>query len=277
MVADSISPGGKRIMTFELEYQRFIHGEVMTHRVFSRNAMSSRAIPVEKMIKQVKDNPAAPIHWGKNQPGMQANVQLEGDELLSAQVLWNQAAANAAKIAKKLSDLGAHKQVANRILEPFQWMRTLVTATEWDNFFELRAHPDAQPEFQVLATKMQEAMLASTPVLRQSGSDNIGDHNNWHLPYISDEERENIGLRDLVKICTARCARVSYLTHGGDNPRNEEDIALYERLVGSVPIHASPTEHAAMCAINKDFISKNFKGWYQFREIVESQIRSNPK
>ena len=76
VIADSISESGKRITTFQLKYPRFIHSEVMTHRVFSRNASSSRAIPVKKMIEQVRNNPAMPIHWGANQSGMQAKNEL---------------------------------------------------------------------------------------------------------------------------------------------------------------------------------------------------------
>jgi len=273
IVADSITAAGKRIVTFELQYQRFIHGEVMTHRMFSRNAMSSRAIPVAKMIEQVKNDPAAPIHWGKNQPGMQANEQLEGDALDSVQRMWSEAALEAARIAEIMTKYGAHKQVANRILEPFQWMRTLVTSTEWSNFFELRAHPDAQPEFQALANAMKEAMGNSDPVVRPAGEYDFQNEACWHLPYIRPEERTTITVDQLVKMSTARCARVSYLTHDGENPSMDKDIELYNRLVGSTPIHASPTEHSAMSLKDPDYQSKNFVGWLQFRQLVENRIK----
>jgi hypothetical protein len=272
IVADSITPRGKRIVTFELQYQRFIHGEVMTHRLFSRNAMSSRAIPVAKMIEQVRTNPATPIHWGKNQPGMQANAQLEGDNLLAVQLEWQNAAEAAAKIAEQMNKLGAHKQVANRILEPFQWMRTLVTSTEWANFFMLRAHPDAQPEFQELAVQMQTAMGESTPVLRPEGEYDFQNQACWHLPYVSDQERATVSTDLLVKLSTARCARVSYLTHDGEHPSVDKDLELYERLVGSVPIHASPTEHSAMSLKDPEYQSKNFIGWLQYRQLVENKV-----
>jgi len=272
IVADSITAAGKRIVTFELQYQRFIHGEVMTHRMFSRNAMSSRAIPVAKMIEQVKNDPAAPIHWGKNQPGMQANEQLEGDALDSVQRMWSEAALEAARIAEIMTKYGAHKQVANRILEPFQWMRTLVTSTEWSNFFELRAHPDAQPEFQALANAMKEAMGNSDPVVRPAGEYDFQNEACWHLPYIRPEERTTITVDQLVKMSTARCARVSYLTHDGENPSMDKDIELYNRLVGSTPIHASPTEHSAMSLKDPDYQSKNFVGWLQFRQLVENRV-----
>jgi thymidylate synthase ThyX len=272
IVADSITPNGKRITTFELQYQRFIHGEVMTHRLFSRNAMSSRAIPVAKMIEQVRTNPATPIHWGKNQPGMQANIQLEGGDLTAVQTLWQTAAEAAADLAEDMNKYGAHKQIANRILEPFQWMRTLVTSTEWGNFFELRAHPDAQPEFHELALQMQKVMLNSTPVLRPAGEYDFQNQACWHLPYVSDQERATVTTDLLVKLSTARCARVSYLTHDGENPSVEKDLALYDRLVGSVPLHASPTEHSAMSLKDPEYQSKNFIGWLQYRQLVENRI-----
>lgn len=259
IIADSISMSGKRIVTFELNYQRFIHGEVMTHRVFSRNAMSSRAIPVQKMIDQVRNDPAMPVFWGKNQPGMQANEQLVGSELETAKKLWLLAANDAANVATRMESLGLHKQVANRILEPFQWMRTLVTATEFDNFFELRAHPDAQPEFQVLAYAMKEAMQNSAPIIRAE---------TWHLPYVTIEERHGLGIEKALKVSVARCARVSYLTHGGEVPRYEDDVKLFERLVGSKPWHASPTEHQAYPFQNPTQTSLNFKGWQQYRDVL---------
>lgn len=280
VIADSLSlgPVPYRITTFELQYPRFIHGEVMTHRVFSRNAASSRAIPVKKMIEQVRKNPAMPVWWGKNQPGMQAKEELGDYERALAQDLWCKTAGDMADRAEQFERLGLHKQVANRILEPFQWMKTLVTATDWDNFYTLRNHPDAQPEFQVLAREMYSAHARSIPVQRQisyTGSEygpvvNDSDVRSWHIPYVSEEERDSYDVWTLLKISTARCARVSYLTHGGDKPRNEEDIALYDRLVGSTPIHASPTEHQAYCAISmsKGYQS-NFRGWTQFRKYVE--------
>jgi thymidylate synthase ThyX len=269
IIADSLALTGLpyRITTFELQYPRFIHGEVMTHRVFSRNAASSRAIPVKKLIQQVRENPAMPVWWGKNQPGMQANEELDEFQKAKARELWLEVADAVANYAEEFESIGLHKQVANRILEPFQWMKTLVTATEWANFFILRDHEDAQPEFRVLARKMREARAASVPIQRTT----TAGHASWHIPYVSDEERQNYDLQTLLKISTARCARVSYLTHGGDRPRNEEDIVLYNRLVGSNPIHASPTEHQAF-AFEFSGMKSNFCGWTQFRKYVEHGI-----
>lgn len=269
VIANSISPAHKQIITVQLCYPRIIHGELMTHRVFSRNAMSSRAIPVAKVIDQVRHNPFIPIHWGKNQPGMQANQQLEGAELLQAQFLWRNAAFNAANTAEKMIDAGLHKQIANRILEPFQWMHTIVTATEWANFFELRDHPDAEPHFQALAKAVKESIELSTPEHLPLGS--------WHLPYVSATERDNLQLLALVRISAARCARVSYLTHDGLTPDVDKDVALYERLVGSRPLHASPVEHQATPdhrltdtgEWNEPRNHGNFSGWIQHRKLLE--------
>lgn len=267
IVADSICTN-KRITTVELQYPRFIHGEVMTHRVFSRNAMSSRAIPVAKMIQQVRENPAMPIHWGVNQAGMQASVEMGGDAREEAVNAWLAAARLAADQAELMGLMGLHKQVVNRLLEPFQWMRTLVTATEWENFFELRCHPDAQPEFQHLAYMLRDAMAASTPVSRVPHE---GGPDSWHLPYVREEERRLYRVDVLLKLSTARCARVSYLTHDGANPNVDQDIALYERLVGSTPIHASPCEHQAFPAKFANERSRNFVGWVQHRQYIDGK------
>lgn len=293
IVADSIY-GTKRIVTIEAQYPRFIHGEVMTHRVFSRNAMSSRAIPVAKMIEQVRSNPAMPIHWGANQAGMQAAEEHSAAVLvprfyeldnpadapifeylvapMTVQAAWGEAANNAADIAEAMANAGYHKQVVNRILEPFQWMRTLITSTEWDNFFELRCHPDAQPEFQHLAHMMRAAIESSTPVARLPVE---GAPDSWHLPYVRDAERRLFRTDVLLKLSTARCARVSYLTHDGLNPDVDQDLALYERLVGSTPIHASPCEHQAFPAKFSTDTSRNFRGWVQHRESVERSLATS--
>lgn len=270
VIADSVSAAGKRIVTLELCYQRFIHSEVMTHRVFSRNAMSSRAIPVAKMIEQVRSQPAMPLHWGANRPGMRAHEEVKDKEM--AADLWCRAAACAADIADQMNAIGLHKQVANRILEPFQWMRTIVTATEWDNFFELRDHEDAEPNFQNLARLMREAVAASTPVKRESPRDwTLPAEHCWHLPYVTAEERRLVNVDLLPKISAARCARVSYLTHDGENPDLVKDLLLFERLVGSEPMHASPIEHQAVPFDSTYYPSRNFRGWKQFRETYEHE------
>lgn len=274
VIADSIGEDAPRLTTMQLCYPRFIHAEFMTHRVFSRNASSSRAIPVAKMLKQVRENPAMPIHWGANQPGMQAKVELIDDDLNEAKAQWMLAAEAAADIAEDMELAGLHKQVANRILEPFQYISVIVTATEWHNFFELRDHVDAQPEIRELAIQMKKAMDESTPELLTIG---------WHLPYVTKAEKVTYGITVLCKLSAARCARVSYLTHDGENPDLEKDLALYERLVGGKPLHASPIEHQAVpdSLRQKGLHSKdwyvpwfhgNLVGWKQFRKLVEQSL-----
>jgi thymidylate synthase ThyX len=271
VIEDSISEAGARLTTLQLVYPRFIHAEFLTHRVLSRNASSSRAIPVAKMIEQVRTNPAMPIHWGKNQPGMQAHEELRDLDKQFVQDCWLQTASEAALFAEMMEARGAHKQLVNRILEPFQHIHVVATATEWANFFELRAHPDAQPEIHELALQMRAAMDQSEPTLRILDRT---DAMNWHLPYVAMEERyfyrEQPEL--LAKASGARCARTSYLTHDGKNPVIEKDLGLYERLVGSRPLHASPTENQGYPMRLATAQSKNFRGWRQWRERVEQEV-----
>lgn len=289
VICDSQPKTGTRIITLELEYPRFIHSEFMTHRMFSRNASSSRAIPIMKMIQAVIDNPAMPIHWGKNQAGMQAREQLEDRYQLQAQLLWKAARDSAVEHAKTMLALGAHKQIVNRILEPFTHIRVIVTATNFANFFALRDHEDAQPEIRELAVAMKKAIEESTPQLLGIGE--------WHLPYLDAEDFTNIyeHLKEnsitrhdpaqhqiwmmACAISAARCARVSYLTHNGERPTIEKDMELYHHLVHANPPHMSPCEHQA----SPDKLSPgladwaradqhgNFTGWIQFRHLIKGE------
>ena len=251
-----------------LRYPRFIHSEFMTHRMFSRNSSSSRAVPTAKLLEEVRsDDFAVPIFWGKNKAGMQAAEELASiprdgnawSDKQSAQFYWRVAADHAASSAELLSAVGAHKQIVNRILEPFLHINTLVSATEWDNFFGLRLHKDAQPEMQALARAMWEARQGSVPVHLE--------HGQWHLPFIDDAARAGCraaadhyhsglsGARArteatehslLRSVSVARCARLSYMSNVTDKRSMvEEDLALYDRLVGAQPMHASPAEHQA--------------------------------
>lgn len=265
VIADSISESGKRITTFQLKYPRFIHSEVLTHRVFSRNASSSRAIPVKKMIDQVRNNPAIPIYWGANQSGMQAKDELKGHELNQAKSKWLVSAGMATIMAQDMHDAGLHKQVTNRILEPFQQIHVVLTATELDNFIELRYHEDAQPEIYALASLIKDQLETHKPKLLKVGE--------WHLPYILPTEYVAFDNATLLKISTARCCRVSYLTHDNQEPSVEADLALYERLVGSIPLHASPTEHQARPEFKLEFgTQSNLKGWVQHRKLLEKSL-----
>ncbi|MBM3203883.1 FAD-dependent thymidylate synthase [Candidatus Woesearchaeota archaeon] len=263
MIADSKSEWGDRICTLQLKYPRFIHAEFMTHRVFSRSASSSRAIPISKIISQVWNDPAMPVHWGANVSGMQAKTELTEWKLSAAKFIWRTSAKFACGFAYLFSKIGLHKQIGNRILEPWQYINVIVTSTEWDNFFELRVHPDAQPEIQELARAMFRCINHSTP--------QFIEHGDWHLPYITSEEKIIYSQEELLKASTARCARVSYSNHDGSKPNITKDIDLHDKLVASRPIHASPAEHQATPG-GYDMWHKNFRGWVQYREYVEQKI-----
>ena len=281
VICDSISPSRVRLTTLELQYHRFVHSEMMTHRMFSRNASSSRAIPTTKMLEQIRSNPAMPIHWGKNQAGMQAREELSEIEIDVVKSDWNYASKRMAEIATLMSEMDLHKQIVNRILEPFQWIKVIVTATEWDNFFKLRLHKDAQPEMMVLAEHMKKAMDESIPVELHPGD--------WHLPYVNLADFDDSGapISEAIKCSVARCARISFLNHDNSTPNIEKDIALADMLLAAG--HCSPFEHIATPmdfakdtfelawengVTQKDrdnnFWSGNFRGFLQYRQLLDA-------
>jgi thymidylate synthase ThyX len=272
IVADSVAPSGIRLTTFVLTYPRFIHAEFMTHRVFSRNASSSRAIPVKKQIQMVIDNPVIPLAFTKNQKGMQGGDALDAEAHDKAVAAWLEGRDRAVEIANKLADLEVHKQYANRVLEPWAHITVVCTATDWDNWFTLRCHYMAQPEINALADQMYEQYLQSKPMKMVAGA--------WHLPFITEQEimdtaytmpEPNHGYPQLIKRSVARCARVSYLNHDGTNTTVEQDLQLYDRLLGSSPIHASPAEHQAMAIGDPNIRSGNFRGWIQYRKTLAGE------
>lgn len=262
VIARSVGVGDKDIVTMSLTYPRFIHSELKTHRQLSGSSMSSRAVPVKKMLTQAWSDPAMPVHWGANQAGMQASAQLEGWRLWVAKALWKLGAKLACGVAWGMDKVGLHKQVANRVLEPYQLMRTVVTGTEWTNFYNLRCHPDAQPEFQKLAVMMREAHKDAPANYLPTGS--------WHLPYVTEAELTKHGAMVAARLSAARCARVSYLTHDGKSPSVEADLKLFDRLAGSVPMHASPLEHQATPG-GVGELQGNLRQWTQFRKVWEAQ------
>ncbi len=318
IIADSINPKDCRLTSWVLEYPRFVHAELMTHRVFSKNSASSRAIPIETMIKQIQDNPAMPEWWGKNQSGMQAKEELSDvcreqwfdiyddpfehrpvlkseaspcgayeqvshfvSDIEYAQYLWLKARDCAIGYAKDLNKLGLHKQITNRILEPWFHIRVILTGTEFDNWFALRSHPDAQPEIRVLAEKMLELYNASEPKSLAPGS--------WHIPFGDNIDEDKllplININDVSKgvtadpsvykeeikkkIAIARCARVSYLNFEGKDDY-AADIKLCDRLFANNPKHLSPTEHVAQ-SLNSDQFIGNFRGWKQYRKFFSDE------
>lgn len=261
IIAYSIGEHGRAICTISVRYWRAIHGELLTHRMLSRSSSSSRAIPVRRMLKQVWNDPAGPQHWGANRPGMQATEQLTGWRLWAAKKCWHYSARTAAFWSWVMMKLGLHKQVANRVTEPYQYISVVITSTEWDNFFHLRRHGDAQPEMRDLADTMWRAMAAAKPVKLRPGQ--------WHLPWVSDHEVNTWGIKDCLKMSTARSARVSYLNHDLSIPEARKDFKLHDDLVGSDPIHASPTEHAAQVMPDAGHYA-NFTGFRSYRRCVES-------
>ena len=254
VIADSISEAGHRITTFEVEYPRFIHGELMTHRMLSKNSSSSRAIPINKMLDQVESNMAVPIYWGKNKSGMQADEEVEMFESMVALSQWNMAFLDAKDRIDEISNLGVHKQTTNRLSEPFQMMKVVITGTDWGNFFNLRIHPDAQPEICMLAYKMYKAMEDSEPQLLKGEQ--------WHLPYVNSAKSDALdsmgnryedldyyvgdfnflSLEDAIKISAASCASVSYRSEGMTLEKADK---IFDMLINAEVIHASPFEHLA--------------------------------
>lgn len=274
IIKDSVNQAGDRLTTFELTYPRFIHSEFMTHRMFSRNAASSRAIPIGKTLQMVRENPALPLHWGMNQKGMAAEKELTGANLETVQRIWLMARDQALDHVSMLNALGLHKQLANRILEPWSFITVICTATEYSNFFYLRDSEHAMPEIAWVAREMKKLYATHEP-------DKLF-HGAWHWPYVEfvneasplyipeddptareaarrgDDELLELG----CKVSTARCARVSYLTQDGKRDI-AEDVALHDRLRTNG--HWSPFEHPAR-ATEGGKRSGNFVGFEQYRK-----------
>jgi thymidylate synthase ThyX len=256
VLTDSVSPAGIRLTTLEVRFPRFILSEFNTHRVMSKNSASSRAVPTNKMIQRVLENPATPVEWGVNKPGMSASEAITDEQAEEAKAGWLRARDSAVQHVRNLQQFNIHKQVVNRLLEPFMWHTVIVTATEWDNFFKLRLAENAQPEIRVAAQLMREAMDSSLPSPVAVGE--------WHLPLIQDDER-SLPIETQKMVSAARCARVSYLTHDGKRDI-DKDIELCERLRGDR--HLSPFEHVATPKNDAKFAA-NFRGWVQLRKEIE--------
>jgi thymidylate synthase ThyX len=293
ILADSISPQGSRLTTYELEYPRFILSELNTHRMGSKNSASSRAIPIAKMHEHIKANTAMPVHWGKNQPGMSAKEEVDDPTKNGAIGVWEAARDVAIAHAKVLSDMGIHKQIANRTTEPYMMMKTVFSGTEFANLFWLRNHEDAQPEFHELASCMDSALKLSTPTILVPGQ--------WHLPYITSVGDKIHGLKYFVgdeevdletakQVSASCCAQVSY-RRLDDSIEKAKDI--FNRLINSTPVHASPVEHQAtpmhhpntktylgewedgVTHMRRDgsLWSGNFKGWIQYRQLIPNNTQ----
>jgi len=265
LVEDSISAAGVRLSTLELRYPRFFHQELLTHRAMARNASSSRAIPTATMLRMLEADPALPLHIGLDQRGMQATKEVEDSgQRMAVLSLSKQALRKAIRATKEMTELfGVAKQVANRITEPWQHINVIVSATDWENFFALRCHPDAEPHFRALAWLIADAYYGSTPKPVAAGG--------WHLPYLMPEDMD-LSIEVQKKVSAARCARVSYKLFDGSNPSLEGDLALCDKLLaglragGGEPGHLSPFEHQAQALASADERSGPFRGWRQHRK-----------
>lgn len=295
ILASKPTNGAPPIITMHWRYPRPIHGEVMTHRKFSRNARSSRAVPVAKMLKEIRETPFIPWHWGKNQKGMQASQECDERVKLHPELgagfereeAWLRACDQALEHAAAFSEAGYHKQIVNRLLEPFSWIDTLITSTSWANFFHLRDHKDAEPHFRDLAVLVKEAIAGAEYQTLEPGE--------WHVPYITENDRDvvcfdhNAGPNTqaywalLQKLSVARCARISYAPFDGDGSIRKE-MERYDMLVGSSPLHASPAEHQATPAERfanaegwvASGLAGNFgPGWIQFRKTLDGEYVSD--
>lgn len=307
VICDSISETGKRITTLELEYNRFLHCELLTHRMLSKNCSSSRAIPIKKMLGFIDNNMAVPVYLGKNKSGMKATEEIEYKDF--ALDVWRRSFYHVEDSVNKLLGLGLHKQIANRLTEPYQMMKVVVTATEWDNFFNLRIDKDAQPELVMLADKMFNAMQGSTPKTLKAGQ--------WHLPYVDSIEYtegdggygeydnnqwyhiegNGISLEDAIKISVASCAAVSYRT---ENMTLAKADKIFDMLINAENLHSSPFEHVAkpIVVCDEDYentshmtgtwdggithmkrsgelCSGNFTGWIQYRHLLNNNTCNN--
>lgn len=253
VLADSIVSSGARLTTFEVTFPRFILAEANTHRKLSRNSASSRAIPVEKRIAQLLENPFVPESFAANKSGMQAGAELGDAEQDQARAAWLSSRDEAVDHAGVLVDLAVHKQHANRVLEPYAWHTAIFTATDWDNFFALRDHKAAQPEMQITARHMRTALYKSEPRVLSRGD--------WHLPHVTYEERKELGIEYSVKASVVRCAAVSFERQY----EHREMAAIIKRHDQMAQMgHWSTFEHQAM--VFEDEKLPPFGPHYRFEE-----------
>ena len=268
-IEHTVAAHGGECITQQWTYPRSVHAEVMTHRVLSRNAESSRALPVLKKLKQVEAEPWVPEVFTQNKKGMQGGDALQGDVLEQVKTAWLSAFGAVAASVRELVKLDVHKQYANRLAEPWATITVVVTATEWDNFNALRTHKTAMPEMQELAWKSLDERYRSLYVTKTAR--NVRPINrslaDMHLPYVSLEEREVLGFDLALRCSVARCARVSYLLHDGTTPNVDKDTELYYQLLNDR--HMSPFEHQASPMVDHNGTSGNFRGFRQYRQAVQ--------
>jgi hypothetical protein len=281
VIADSISEKGIRMTTFEWVFNRWILAEINTHRSISKNLQSSRAVPLKKAIEMVKNSPAYPTHWGKNQAGMQAKEELAGDNLGDSKTLWDSHREVTISVLETLDTLGAHKQWAARILEPHVMTKGVFSGTDWSNLMYLRDDEEAQPEFQELARCVRLCFEQSVPTLLYPDE--------WHVPYVKsyrnsdetvmyfDSDDVEIDVETAKKISGSCCAQVSYRRL---NDSREKALEIYDKLFSGRKPHMSPVEHQATPIFrewengvthidrNGNLRSGNLNGWIQYRQTL---------
>lgn len=287
IVLDSVQPDGVRLTTLTITLPKYVLAELNTHRAFclAGDMALEFDLPVEKMIQRVIDDPVIPVEWGKNQPGMQAREVLSDEPRKMAEDQWLTTRDAAVAQARILIRLGVHKQIVNRLIEPWMYTTVLITATAraYRHFFALRCHPDAQPEMRAAAEAMRSAYESSTPRRLEYAE--------WHMPYLQSEDgsaamdymaASHVGgifipsggcaTPLLRKVSVARCARVSYLTQDGKRDLTE-DVRLHDRLANSG--HWSPFEHVAQAvqpSRTNRHLSGNFQwGWVQLRKTLAGE------
>lgn len=279
IIADSknVETGG-RATTFVLKFPRIVLAEFNTHRMISKNSASSRAIPFEKMIKYVKETPFIPIKFMKNHSGMQGDEYFIGEEEEKLRERWLEARDWAVVKSRELFDMGLTKQLVNRTLEPYLYHTVIATGTDWENFFKLRAHGAAEIHIEDLAKKMLVAYNESTPKNLKLGE--------WHIPFGDKFDNDRLAVlaheeqldkseseKLVVKIATARCARVSYMNFDGKDDY-KADVNLHDRLAQYG--HWSPFEHCAKAS--NDFRSGNFTGGFtQYRKEFINENQSDDR
>lgn len=260
-LAHHYNTAGVQLRTFEVSYPRTIHAELMTHRLFSRNAASSRAIPISKMIGDIVADPYVPEFWGKNQSGMQAGEDISSDlqDIARSKILEHLHAS--VRLVSELQELGLHKQLCNRYLEPWMFITIILTTSSLEHFKRLRVHEAAEPHFRKIAAMICESDVATPPVFLPTGS--------WHLPLVGLHPDDfDFSIEDQIKLSTGRCARVSYMTHDGKR-EPEKDIALHDTL--STNGHWSPFEH--QCQSKGNTVNYgNIRGYLPYRKTFPTEF-----
>lgn len=294
IILDSINANGNRMTTYEVEYPRFILAEVNTHCMLEKNSASSRAIPVGTMLDMIELSPAMPVSWGHNNPGMQSKTLMDSVREANAIKVWLDAAKAAIGFSRIMADpdgINGHKQIANRLSENYQTMKSVISGTEWENFFWLRDRDDADPTFRELARVMNECRRNSVPTLLKPGQ--------WHLPYVTRVDDRyfsgNIEIPlDVAKKISASCsAQVSYRKLNDSVEQAQRVFGMLNLESEEKPAHASPICHQAT-PMNESNVSFNpdtwedgithvrrngslwsgkLQGWIQFRQLFKNEAK----